>query len=78
MMWKIQTTKIREKIYYSKISNGLPTAEEQKGCRKGTRGTRELLYIDQHLLNEGKARRKNLVIARIDNKKANDRARQIG
>ena len=40
--------------------------------RKGSRGTAELLYIDQHILNENKNRRKNLAMAWIDNKKAND------
>ena len=28
----------------------------KKGCRKGSRGTAELLYIDQHILNENKTR----------------------
>ena len=37
-----------------------------------SRGTRELLYIDQHILNENKTRRKNLPMAWIDNKKAYD------
>ena len=46
--------------------------DEQKGCRKGSRGTAELLYIDQHILNESKTRRKNLAMASIDYKKAND------
>ena len=43
--------------------------EEQKGCCKGSRGIRELFYIDQHVLNESKMRRKNLAMAWIDNKK---------
>ena len=46
--------------------------DEQKGCRKGSRDTAELLYIDQHVLNESKTRRKNLAIARIDYKNAYD------
>ena len=46
--------------------------EERKGCRKGSRGTGELLYIDQHILNESKTRRKNLHMAWIDYKKAYD------
>ena len=32
--------------------------EEQNGFRNETRGTGELLYIDQHILNESKTRRK--------------------
>ena len=53
MMWKILTAQIREEIYYSLISRGW-FPDEQKGCRKGPRGTAELLYIDQHILNESK------------------------
>ena len=41
--------------------------EEQKGCRKKTRGTGELLYTEYHILNMIKTRRKNLA---IDYKKA--------
>ena len=67
MMWKILTAQIREKIYHSLTSGGL-FPDEQKGCRKGSRGTAELLYI----LNESKTRRKNLAMAWIDYKKAYD------
>ena len=71
MMWKILTAQIREKIYYSLINRGL-FPNEQKGCRKGSRGTAELLYRDKHILNESKNRRKNLAMAWIDYKKAYD------
>ena len=46
--------------------------EEQKGSLKGTRGTGELRYIDQHILKESKTRRKNLSMVWIDNKKSYD------
>ena len=62
MMWKILTAQIREEIYYSLTSRGLFLGE-QKGCCKGSRGTAELLYIDQHILNESRTRRKNLAMA---------------
>ena len=71
MMWKIFTAKIRKAIYYSLISHGL-FPDERKGCRKGSRGTAELLYIDQNILNESKNWRKNLVFAWIEYKKAYD------
>ena len=71
MMWKILTAQIREKIYYSLISHRL-FPDEQKGCRKGSRGTAELLYVDKHILNESKNRRKNLAMAWLDSKKAYD------
>ena len=67
MMWKILTAEIREEIYDS-LSRAL-SPEEQKGCWKGTIGTGELLYIEQHILNESKARRKNLAMAWINNQK---------
>ena len=67
-MWKILTAQIREKVYYLLICRGLFT-EEQKRCRKGTRGIEELQYIVQHILMESKTRRKNLVMTLINNKK---------
>ena len=54
IMWKILTEQIREEIYYSLTSRSL-FPEEQKGCRKGSRGTAELLYMNKYLLT--KARR---------------------
>ena len=51
VMWKILTAQIREEIYYSLTSRGL-FPKEQKGCRKGSRDTAELLYIDQHIPSE--------------------------
>ena len=55
MMWKISTAQIKEEIYYSLISRRL-FPDEQKGYRKRSRGTAELLYIDQHIINESKNR----------------------
>ena len=75
MRWKILTAQIREEIYDSLTIRGL-FPEEQKGCCKGSRGTAELLYIDQHILNESKTRRKNLAMAWIDYKKAYNMVRQ--
>ena len=46
----INNTK-REEIYYSLTSCNL-FPDEQKRCSKGSRGTAELLYINQHILNE--------------------------
>ena len=70
-MWKISTAQIREEIYYSLTSRGL-FPEEQKGYHNGSRGTVELLYIDQHIRNESKTRRENLAMAWIDYKEAYD------
>ena len=71
VMWKILTAQIRKEIYCSQTSCSF-FHEEQKGCRKGSRGTAELLYIDQHILSESKTRQKNLAMALIDYKKAYD------
>ena len=65
MIWKILTAQIREKIYYSQTSLEF-FPDEQKGCCKGSRGTAVLLYIDQHILNGSKTRRKNLAMGWID------------
>ena len=44
--------------------------EEQKGCRKGSRGTNDLLCIDRAVINEVKSRNKNLAMVSINYKKA--------
>ena len=75
MMWKILTSQIRGEIYNPLTSCRL-FIEEQKGCRKGSRGTGELLSIDQHILNECKTRRKKLPMAWIDYKKVDDMVQQ--
>ena len=46
--------------------------KEQKGCRKVSRGTAELIYIDQLIFNESKTRRKYLAMAGINYIKAYD------
>ena len=71
MMWNILKAQIRKEINYSLISHGI-FSDELKGFRKRTRGTKELLYIDQNVLNENKMRRKNLAMAWIDYKMAYD------
>ena len=64
-MWKIHSTQIREEIYFS-LTNRRLFPKEQKGCQNGSRGTRELLYIDQHILNKSQAKRKNQAMSWID------------
>ena len=44
--------------------------EEQKGFRKGSRGTNDLFCIDGAVIKEFKSRNKNLAMAWIDYKKA--------
>ena len=51
--------------------------DEQKGCRKESRGTGELLYKNKHILHESKKRRGNLGMAWIDCKVAYDMVPKI-
>ena len=46
--------------------------EKQKGCRKRSGETNDLLYIDRAVIREVKSRKKNLTMAWIDYKKAYD------
>ena len=46
--------------------------EEQTGCRKGSRGTNDLFYINRVVIKEVKSRNMNLAMAWIDYQKACD------
>ena len=46
--------------------------EEQKRCKKGSRGTNDLPYIDRAVIKEVMSRNKNLAMASVDYKKAYD------
>ena len=46
--------------------------EEQKGCKRGSRGTKHQLLIDKTVLKDCKKRHTNLSMAWIDYKKAYD------
>ena len=46
--------------------------EEQKGCRKRSRRTYDLLYVDKAVIREVKSNKKNLAMAWIDYKEACD------
>ena len=70
-MSKLLTGVIAEQIY-AHLDQEKLLPEEQKGCRKGHRGTNDLLYIDLAVIKEGKSRNKNLAMAWIDYKKAYD------
>ena len=67
MMCKILMAQIK-KIYYSLLSR----KTFPRNRKDATRGTEELLYIAQHIVNESKMRRKNLAMAWIDYKKTYD------
>ena len=61
-MWKLLTVIISEDVYcFMENENLLP--EDQKGCGRKTRGTKEQLLIDKAILKDYRKRRKNLAMA---------------
>ena len=62
-----------EELYHHLERNGL-LKDEQKGCRKGSKGTKDQLLIDKAILKNVNCRRrlKDLSMAWNDYKKAND------
>ena len=71
LMWKLLSGVIADQIY-GHLDQQKLLPEEQKGCRKRSRGTNDLLYIDRAVIREVKSRKKNLAMAWIDYKKAYD------
>ena len=70
-MWKLLIGVIADQIY-AHLDQEKLLPEEQKGCRKGFRGTNDLLYIDRAVIKEVKSRNKNLAMVSIDYKKDYD------
>ena len=58
LMWKLLTGVIADQIY-AHLDQQKLLPEEQKGFRKGFRGTNYLLYIDRAVIKEVKSRNKN-------------------
>ena len=55
LMWKLMTGMLAKKMYsHLERENVLPS--EQKGCRKGSRGTKCQLLIDKTVLRDDKRR----------------------
>ena len=71
LMWKLLTGLIADQIY-AHLDQEKLLPEEQKRCRKGSRGTNDLLYIDRAVIKEVKSRNKNLAKAWIYYQKAYD------
>ena len=70
-MWKLMTSIISESIYKHLDVQGL-MPKEQKGCSRGSRGTKDQLLIDKTILKNAKLKKKNLDMIWIDYKKAYD------
>ena len=71
LIWKLLTGVIPDETY-AHLDQEKLLPEEQKGCRKGSRGTNNSLYIDRAVIKEVKSRNKNSAMAWIDYKKAYD------
>jgi hypothetical protein len=62
LMWKLLTGIFAEKIYdHLKDNNLLP--DEQKGCRKMSRGTKDQLLVDKAVLREARIKKRCLAMA---------------
>ena len=68
LCWKILTALLTDEIY-AFLENNQFLPEEQKRCRRKSRGTGDQLYIDKRLLKEVKTRKKNLAMGWIDYQK---------
>ena len=71
VMWKLLTSVFADSLYeFLECNDVLPV--EQKGCRRGSKGTKDQLLIDKMVLRDSKKRHTNLAMAWIDYKKAYD------
>ena len=71
LLWKLLTGIIADDLYsYLEQASFLPW--EQKGCRRGSRGTKDQLLIDKMILKNCKKRLTSLAVAWIDYRKAYD------
>ena len=69
--WKLTTGILTDNMYdYLERERILP--EEQKGCRKVRRRTKDQLLIDKAIVKDCRKRHTNLVMAWIDYRKAYD------
>ena len=70
-MWNLLTGEIADQIH-AHLDQEKLLPEEQKGCKKDSRGTNDLLYIDRAVIKEVTSENTNLAMAWIDYKKAYD------
>ena len=69
LLWKLMTDIIAESMHgFLESNNILPN--EQKGCKREIRGTKDQLLIDKMVLKDSKRRHTNLAMAWIDYRKA--------
>ena len=71
LMWKLLTGIFADKMYNHLQDNQL-LPDEQKGCRRRSRGTKDQLLIDKAVLKEAREKKRCLSMAWIDYRKAFD------
>ena len=71
LMWKTLTGVLADKLYVH-LENQAVIGDEQKGCRRSTRGAKDHLMLDKTILRDSKKRSTNLAIGWIDYQKAYD------
>ena len=71
LMWRLMTGMLAEEMY-SYLEREKVLSSEQKGCCKGSCGTKDQLLIHKTVLRDCKKRHANLAMVWIDYKKAYD------
>ena len=71
LMWKLLTGVIAEEMY-NYLEREKILLEEQKGYKRGSRGTKDQLLIDKTVLKDCRKRHTNLSMAWIDYREAYD------
>lgn len=71
LVWKLLTGVLADEIYEFLESNNI-LEEEQKGCKKNSRGTHDSLFIDRMVMREAKLNQRNLAVACLDYRKPYD------
>ena len=70
-MWKLLTGMFAEAIY-DHLDDQKLLPEEQKGCRKQSRGTKDQLLIDKAITKDARLKCSSLKMVWVDYKKAYD------
>ena len=71
LLWKLLTGIINEK-FYDHLNQQKLLPEEQKGCQRKARGTKDQLLIDKAVVRNSRKRKTNLNVVWIDFRKAYD------
>ena len=71
LVWKLLTGVIAEGVYEF-LDTNLLLSQEQKGCKRNSRETNDLLFIDKIIMREVKGRTRNLSMVWIYDKKTYD------